>query len=87
MARRHGRAGDVELCRGRDVPQYALPGARSTAPAAACLPAPELCECTYKHFEDRRTGVRRGADVGKGGDGPKSDRRATRGRRAKDQQR
>ncbi len=61
----------------REAPRLPLP---------AC-PHPELCECTYKHFEDRRTGVRRGADVGKGGDGPKSDRRATRGRRAKDQQR
>jgi hypothetical protein len=55
-------------------------------PLSTC-PHPESCKCRYKHFEDRRSGVRRGSDIGKGSDKPKSDRRTTRGRRARDQER
>ena len=47
-------------------------------PLSTC-PHPELCQCTYKHFEDRRTGTRRGADGG--GAKPGADRRKSRGRR------
>ncbi len=47
---------------------------------------PETCECTYRHFEDRRNGLRRSAELGIAGmsSGPKGDRRQVRGRRAKD---
>lgn len=55
-------------------------------PMSSC-PHPELCECTYKHFEDRRTGTRRGVDCGNGGAKPGAERRKSRGRRARDPQR
>lgn len=55
-------------------------------PLRSC-PHPETCECTYKHFEDRRTGTRRGADAGNGGGKPGAERRKSRGRRALDRQR
>lgn len=52
-------------------------------PLSAC-PHPDECPCTFRHFEDRRTGIRRGSDLGKSGDKPKAERRQARGRRARD---
>jgi hypothetical protein len=46
---------------------------------------PGACPCKFKHHEDRRTGPRRGSDVGSGGDKPNTEKRRNRGRRAKDQ--
>ena len=48
-------------------------------------PHPELCECKFKHHEDRRNGSRRASDMGGGSDKPPIDKRKSRGRRAKDQ--
>ncbi len=55
------------------------------------LPLPECtsrstCQCVYKHFEDRRTNLRRTADMTGAlpSDTPKTNRRQTRGRRAQD---
>lgn len=51
---------------------------------------PDDCPCTFRHFDDRRAGVRRASDVGIGGPtrGPKGEqRRSSRGRRARDQER
>src|SRR5262245_25048804 len=46
---------------------------------------PDSCKCTYRHFEDRRTGPRRGAELGVSGSaGPDGERRKARGRRAQD---
>ena len=47
---------------------------------------PEDCHCVYRHFEDRRTGLRRTADVGRGltEDKPANNRRNSRGRREQD---
>jgi hypothetical protein len=47
---------------------------------------PETCECTYRHFEDRRNGKRRSAELGVAGGsaGPKGERRKARGRRTQD---
>jgi len=59
----------------REAPRLPLPK----------CPHPEECQCTFKHLEDRRTGVRRSADVGKGSDKPATERRAKRGRRERDQ--
>jgi hypothetical protein len=55
------------------------------------LPLPECpnrseCRCTYKHFEDRRKGVRRTADMNGAlsNEAPKTSRRQSRGRRSSD---
>jgi len=55
------------------------------------LPLPECpnrntCRCVYKHFEDRRSNPRRSADMNGPlpSEAPKSNRRVTRGRRARD---
>jgi hypothetical protein len=47
---------------------------------------PESCACSFRHYEDRRTGPRRSDELGTDGksEGPKGDRRKKRGRRAKD---
>jgi hypothetical protein len=29
-----------------------------------CCPSPEHCQCTFRHFKDRRSGSRRGTDRG-----------------------
>jgi hypothetical protein len=44
------------------------------------------CPCKYKHFDDRRSGLRRGDDVHRGmrSDFIESNRRSKRGRRAVD---
>ncbi len=53
-------------------------------PLAGCS-HPESCQCKYRHFEDRRSGVRRGNEVGvSSADRPKEERRKLRGRRARD---
>ena len=70
------------LCRtlrhlAKDAPRLPLP---------ACDRA-HSCKCTYRHFDDRRTGKRRSADAGSGVGGmpkPKSERRIARGRRSTD---
>lgn len=48
---------------------------------------PEQCPCTFRHYEDRRNGPRRTAELGGTGDSgkPGSNRRVARGRRAGDQ--
>jgi hypothetical protein len=66
--------------------------ARFLAQEAPMLPLPECpnrpgCRCVYRHFDDRRNGPRRTEDL-KGGlksDTPPKNRRALRGRRARDQ--
>jgi len=53
-------------------------------PLANC-PNSHDCPCTFKHYEDRRGGPRRGADIGAGSDKPSTEKRKSRGRRARDQ--
>jgi hypothetical protein len=53
-------------------------------PLSKCS-SPDQCPCTFRHFDDRRTGARRAADLGARGDHPKSEKRKIRGRRARDQ--
>lgn len=52
------------------------------------LPLPDCtnpdCRCTYQHYDDRRTGPRRDADVGLPGEAPAQERRKQRGRRSTD---
>lgn len=63
-----------------------LAGEAPRLPLPKC-PHPEQCPCTYRHFDDRRAGPRRSADVrglqdsGK----PTGNRRLDRGRRESDQ--
>jgi hypothetical protein len=73
------------LCRttrylSREAPRLPLP---------AC-PTPDECPCKFKHFQDRRNGPRRNADMGSGSDSgsdkPPIDKRKTRGRRSRDKQ-
>jgi hypothetical protein len=49
-------------------------------------PTPETCPCTYRHYDDRRKGPRRSADIGGGLASAKPDvnRRASSGRRTND---
>jgi len=69
------------LCRN----QKHLSGEAPKLPLPAC-PHPELCPCTYRHFEDRRSGPRRNAEIagGLGDSKPRSNRRQSPGRRAHD---
>jgi len=53
-------------------------------PLSNCPNAGE-CPCTFKHHEDRRTGPRRSADVGASSGKPDTEKRRSRGRRARDQ--
>jgi hypothetical protein len=69
------------LCRNtkflsREAPRLPLP----------TCPHPEKCPCTFRHYEDRRAGPRRSADIGGGLSSEKRDinRRASVGRRATD---
>jgi hypothetical protein len=69
------------LCRNtrylsREAPRLPLP---------AC-PTPDECPCKFKHFQDRRNGPRRNADMGSGSAKPPIDKRKTRGRRSRDKQ-
>jgi hypothetical protein len=59
----------------RDAPRLPLP----------TCPHPEKCQCSFRHYEDRRGGPRRNADIGAGGDKPVTEKRKSRGRRARDQ--
>jgi len=70
----------------------AIAGQRLLTDEAPCLPLPDcdqpICNCTYKRYTDRRTDIRRDADVGIGiasqmyNDGCRRDKAA--GRRNKD---
>jgi len=62
-----------------------LAGEAPRLPLPKC-PHPEECPCTYRHFDDRRGGARRGADIGGLRDGGKKagNRRLSKGRRATD---
>jgi len=64
-------------------------GARYLSTRAPRLPLPTCdaveCKCRFKHFNDRRSGPRRRADIGfMPGTFNGSERRQTRGRRAED---
>lgn len=66
--------------------------ARYLSHEAPPLPLPQCpnragCRCVYRHFEDRRTGSRRTDDLKNGtkSETPPKNRRASRGRRARDQ--
>jgi hypothetical protein len=59
----------------KEAPRLPLPGCDH----------PGSCKCTFRHYEDRRHGSRRSAEAGSGGAGrPATERRASRGRRARD---
>ena len=62
-----------------------LSGEAPRLPLPGC-PHPDECRCTYRHFEDRRSGPRRTDEVGGGlqADKPEVNRRKARGRRARD---
>ncbi len=62
-----------------------LSGQAPKLPLPAC-PHPEACQCTYRHFEDRRCGPRRNAEVNPslGDTKPDTNRRKQGGRRARD---
>jgi hypothetical protein len=64
-----------------------LSGEAPLLPLADC-PNRAGCKCSYRHFEDRRCGPRRTEDLKSGlqADVPARNRRATRGRRERDQQ-
>ena len=67
----------------------ALDGQRFLSQDAPMLPLPECdsasCRCTYQHYDDRRSGPRRDADVGlPGRSPPDGERRHGRGRRTED---
>ena len=51
-------------------------------PLAAC--DVEICDCTYRHFADRRQGPRRAEDEPNGPPSLDRERRRSRGRRADD---
>jgi len=59
-----------------EAPRFPLPGCAN----------PDDCHCTYKHFEDRRTGSRRAVDAGLPSNGakPSGEQRKSRGRREQD---
>src|SRR5262245_1889872 len=59
----------------REAPRLPLP----------TCPTPAECPCKFRHYEDRRAGPRRNADIGASSDKPTTDKRRNRGRRAKDQ--
>ena len=62
-----------------------LAGQAPRLPLPNC-PTPAQCPCTYRHYEDRRNGARRSADILRGRDShrPAADRRTSTGRRATD---
>jgi len=69
------------LCRNKrflsqEAPRLPLPGCSNS----------EQCRCVYRHFDDRRSNLRRTADMGGAlpSETPKTNRRLTRGRRAQD---
>ena len=54
-------------------------------PLANCA-TPDECPCKFRHFQDRRNGPRRNADMGTGSDKPPIDKRKSRGRRVRDKE-
>lgn len=54
-------------------------------PLEGC-PSPEYCRCTYRHFNDRRSGPRRASDRGELRTAPIGERRGSRGRRVTDRE-
>jgi hypothetical protein len=68
----------------------ALKDIRMLSPQAPRLPlvqcsSPETCQCTYRHYDDRRAGPRRADDRGEMADPwSRTDRRRSIGRRAAD---
>jgi hypothetical protein len=69
------------LCRQRRF----LSGEAPRLPLSEC-DHPQSCQCKYRHYDDRRAGVRRSADLGGAlpSDPVKQNRRENRGRRDKD---